>query len=859
MAIRTITVPQFADDGTTIDGAGGDLLTVNGGSITFRRDSRRADGVNSTIGGNCAISATLGGSIVFDGRNVRWLAITGGSGTAAIGTVVTQGGVTGSFLGYWADLTSRGSTTIGATGFIKLREVTGGTFAAGALSGITATAAGPDVTGWIEIVADQAANFNIPRLGNFTTRGSWFYLDNTTGSAGQILQVPTNGGGATTECPGVWIETAPGSDAYDFFPAVKTTTVGFIAANLGTDERCKFVQNMTTGGQMRIGNDGTTAMGFTPPAGCKTRVPNVFFRQCLTTTRQTNATPHATIATRPDFTTTSAGAIDIEYFYGDWYLLFAQPYAVKLHHVATFDAVNISECATGLDLLDGFTGMSAMLDARSLTLTSCFAGGTVTDWGGPRGNAAGSSDHDVEVSYCIGQTFTRVRAGILAYVRNSGLPWYINQSSDITLNECRSSNGPVNVNTSFNVTINNHDHVDCYKGTTNTTTTYYAIQITNSCIGVKVDGMTFGMDGLIANVHPYNGAVSAAASSDIKIRNIGTRATPINAGTANQCAYIFGDGGNNVGVKIQRCYMAPTRTGALSGQNSSKNVLVEHCYGDYADAWNNAFLNGVVRACAATQGVTGQASVYGTHWTDSFTSDTVGRIVALMNEATAETAGLNVLTAGAGSGFTSAGGLSLATVGDEYITEMPYFALGHLTLSATAPVVTGTNVTYSSGARWGNHDIFYQIDTGSGYGGTWLNFTNNVTQTINAAGTKIKLRVVCAVANATNLVSFIRFNSTTSTAAMDANMFPLDTFTLTLSGLVAGSDVTFLAAGTETVLSNTEDFGGTSFAYVYETPQTVDIVLNKPGYFPYAIRGYVLGTSDASLPVTQSPDPSHLE
>lgn len=853
--MATITVPQYNDDGTTARSAG-EVLTVDGGTITFRTDTRTSAAVNNTLGGNSIISATLGGGIVFDGRNVRWLPITGGSGTTTVGATITQGAVSGIFLGYWADYTSRGSTTVGATGWIKLREVTGGSFAAGALSGISATASGPDVTGWLEIVADQVANFNIPRLGKFTVRGDWFYLDNTTGSAGQIIQVPTNGGGAGTEAPGIWIETGVGTGVYDFFPSLETTS-GFTTTNLGTDARSKFVHNVT-GGQIRIGSDGTNSIGFVPPAGCKTRVPNVFFRQTSSANRALNLTPHATIASRPDFTTTSAGAIDIEYFYGDWYLQFSQPYSVKLHHCGTFESVDISECATALDMLDGFTGMTNNQDISSLVLTSNFAGGTITDWGGPRGNVAGSNDHDVNISYCIGQTFTRVRGGILAYARSTGYAIILSYCSNLTFDTCRTTNGPLQITASSNITVNDHDHVDRYTGTTNSTTPYYAVQIGASSANIVVDGMTFGLQGAIANVHPYSGCVLSSGARNVKVRNIGTRAAYLNGGTANQPAYIYVDGGNNFDVKVQRCYMTPTRTRAVSSVNSTKNLLLEHVYGDYADADTIAALNMTVRACGMTSGVTGQSSVYGSHWADEFSSDTVGRIVALMNEPTAETETYNTLTAAPGSGFTSAGGLSLATVNDEYITEMPYFALGHLTLSSTAPVVTGTNVTYSSGARWGNHDIYYQIDTGSGYGGTWLNFTNNLSQTINAAGTKIKLRIVCAVAAATNLVSFIRLNSTSSTAAMDANMFPLDTITLTLTGIVSSSDIVILAAGTETERINVDSWGSNSYAYIYTASENVDICIYKQGYIPFTVRGYTLPASGGSLPIAQVADRNFL-
>lgn len=95
------------------------------------------------------------------------MAYTGGSGTVpAIGTMVSQGGTSGYLLGVWASLTSL-ATVVGqampATGYLKFREVTG-SFAAGALTGITATASGPDVTGWMEVVCDQAATI-IAKIG----------------------------------------------------------------------------------------------------------------------------------------------------------------------------------------------------------------------------------------------------------------------------------------------------------------------------------------------------------------------------------------------------------------------------------------------------------------------------------------------------------------------------------------------------------------------------------------------------------------------------------------------------------------------------------------------------------------------
>src|SRR5690606_28849894 len=131
----------------------------------------------------------------------------------------------------------------------KFREVSGGAFSSGALTGIGASATGADKAGWIEVVMDQAATITVSRKGSGSvTRGDWFYLDDTNGSVGQVLQTPTNGGGAATYAPGVWIETAPGTDTYDFWPALYTSTNGWSHTHIGhpqgsTDERIQFVKS----------------------------------------------------------------------------------------------------------------------------------------------------------------------------------------------------------------------------------------------------------------------------------------------------------------------------------------------------------------------------------------------------------------------------------------------------------------------------------------------------------------------------------------------------------------------------------------------------------------------------------------
>ena len=203
----------------------------------------------------------------------------------------------------------------------------------------------------------------------------------------------------------------------------------------------------------------------------------------------------------------------------------------------------------------------------------------------------------------------------------------------------------------------------------------------------------------------------------------------------------------------------------------------------------------------------------------------------------------------------------LEKVGDQVTWEMPFFAIGYTAFTNSAPTITGTSVTY--GTRWGNHDIEFQVDTGSGYGGTWLNMiaANLIAQTFNSTtGFKLKIRATCAIASATNVIANMRVALTTTQSDRDTKLYPLASVVLTLTGLPTGCDITILGAGTESVRENTEDFGGTSYPYVYADPGTaVDIVVIRPGYMPAAVRNYALAESASSLPFSLTPDPSYLE
>ena len=822
----------------------------NGTTLVIDTDSYQCANHSAAFGSLDTVTFSgIGGKLKIDGKNVRVIPYNTGTGNVpAVGTTISQGGVSGTFLGVWAswlvEPTASGAA-MPASGFIKIKGKTGGNYAAGALTGIGASATGADVVGWIEVRGADTATITVPRIGQFQVDGDWFELGTTNGTRGQVLACPTTATVAGV-FPGVWIETAAGSGVYERFAGAGSIVA---AATIPTDERGKIVWQTTSG--IRIGSDGTNNVGFLPPTGCKVRIPNVILTCCTRTAGSGSGPrvlPNATLATRQEFVTTAAGDISISGAVFQWYGNFLQAYRADVLNSAINDSLILQEIAAPINVDNVIVAPTQAQLNSALNMLSCFGGGTFQNALLARFSLAASGAYVNTANYNKGITFSNVKSQTLLNRGNATTgTWTATQNVDCVWTGCIDIGGRHLAVGAQRPTFTNHRYADNFSGTTGTTNGHYALDFTTGCVSPKVDGVDFL--GL-TNVHPYSGIVSLSACYDTTVRNIGTYATPLDLGSANASGVIINGAGNNDGVRVQKCYVLNTRTGPWAFVNSDNNVLLQDVKADYADTSVIASLNTVAKAVSLTGATTGQTSVYGTHWKDSFTSATVGKVEILCNEPTSASAAQCAITAGTPR-FNSAGQVALTAVGDQVTWEMPYFAKGHTALANLAPTLTGTNT--------GNVTYEFQCDEGAGYGGTWLtlNATNlNAQGAIDPAiGFKLKVRATCATANAGNLLTQIAIPTVTTSVAQGGNPYPLDQITLILTGLVTGSDIVVRSAGTATILSSVDANAGTTWAYTYETPQSVDIDVIKPGYVPVPlVRGFTLPSTNASLPVSQLVD-----
>ncbi len=855
--MATITVDTFLDDGTAR--TAGETWTINGPTLTVRTDTRWHAGSPASMTGTLgqvSYSTTLGGKFKIDGRNVRWMPFDTGSGTVpAIGTSITQGGVSGYLLGVWADYTSA-PTAVGAampaTGYIKFREVTGGTFSAGALSGISANASSADVTGWIEVVVDQGVNVatNGTALSKIEIFGDWFSLGTTDGTAGQVIQLPTNAGGAATPAIAIQIETSPGSNVYEWYNGITGNATYFATNTLATDVRAKFVRSASNG-TFVIGKDASNNnVGYVPPSGCKIRVPNIFCRQATTAARATNAL-HATLTSRPRINIGTDFRVEIDKAHVDWYITASVAGLNTFRNLAFESQMTFTSANDTLTIEDSANGFVNLLSTNAIALTSMFLGSQsyLT-----RLKLVGNAGLPLAINTSNDVTVTDTSVSLVQNKAGSNLCINLNTlCRNITLTNTKLMGGAINLS-GTNITCTNTDYIDRSNGDTTSvgSTNLFNLSTLNDS---KIDGLTLGLNGTLSLCHPYGYYVTGQDSTNIKIRNFGSPSAFLQHGATSGIwpSSVWNSGTSCFNVTLQRIFVGETRSATMVNNSVMKNMLFETVYGRYSSAMPAYPANTIYKNVAAAP-VNSQTTYAGYNFGSGFTSATAGWIQWHM--ATPSAAGLAFVTTSlaAGSGFSGSGNLRLKVLGDYAIFEFPYWIKGHTAFANIAPTL--------SGALTSNHSFEYAIDNGSGYG-AWktASAANLSAESISASGFKIKLKITCTTANSGNIINFVNFTTVSTLSAQTSNLYDLDTNTLTFTNLVPGSEVrcyTGSDPATAVEIGGTES-SGTSFSFTHSSGGSVGFIrIFALGYQPFNYDPYTYQAADTTLLVQQVIDRNYV-
>ncbi len=532
MTTFTITTPVNID--TLASKAGSDTYNINGGYLTVDQDTRYGTNSNTSAGmGNITLSATLGGTIEFNATAVRLIPYDTGSGTVpASNTVITNNGASGKLIAVYSALNAAptaAGAAMPASGYIKVKQVTG-TYAAGALTGtgLTATATSPDTPGWIEIVGVNALTCTVNRLNLFKVRGDWYYFEGatTSGSSATTYQIPSNG--ANVYAPGVWVETGVGTDVYEFYPCAGTIPAH--VDSIATDAIRGKVCWISTAGLVTFQTDGTTnnTGGYLPPAGCKIRVPNILFSTCTAGALTVNALPNATLATRYDFTTTGGGAIDIDKAMMNWYPSFVQPYSVALSNFAVMTQLSVSEIAAPIAWSHVGVGQEAANSQFGLVMSTCLAGGTMSDCVWTRTALPASAAYCASMADMSGFTFTNIKYKALGSRGNSNTGTVImTRVNDSTWHTPILGGGGATVNTCTRLTFNDTVYYDHPAWTTNYTasppyaSTAWSRVTTTATVTKANHGLRVG-DTIAVTVTSDAAAITVASKTILAVPTVDT-------------------------------------------------------------------------------------------------------------------------------------------------------------------------------------------------------------------------------------------------------------------------------------------------------------------------------------------------
>jgi len=853
VAAQTVTTTVNYDDAAISGLLNGETITINGGELRINGDMRWNQ--QAAVVGNMTCSATLGGNIYVDGTEVWEIAFDASTGNVPTQAALGSNGVTGGTSGATGELTrvwATGSLTpataggaMPASGYIKLRSKTGTfqdneiiTLPGGAT--VTVNSATGGKRSWIHCVGTNSLTVTLNRLNKFTAQGDWYYLGETNGTDDQTFQFPV-----TDNCPAIQIETSAGSGVYEWWLNAQRRW-GTATQYIATDVRGKYFGIDAATGVITIARRATDACGYKPASGCKVRIPNLIFSNSSSTDWNANTQP-LIVANRYEFLTTGQGEVYIDKGLFHWYLNLSNTYNLKFLNSAfnrymlitsPSSSFEIANSANGCDGSEAYTSGATTNNLAGISITSALVGGSITNCrltqsnNNNGGHVLGvATAADVIISGCQFDIF----GGADSVDRNNATNHCVSlgYSKNITFENNAIVGSSVSLAGIQSSVFKNTKYCDKLIGTTNATfpARSYAVQLGSS--NIVIDDITFFEN--LADVNPYSAYVTTNQSSDIKIRNIGSKANVLTNGSTFAAASIV-TVSECRDVQIQRAYVSSVRTAAITSTPTSSNIYCYDIRSGYSSTYPmTTFFNVKNRGIQATSTIGTTTGSSGVIWSDGYTAATTGVIRIAATEPTAFTVGEAVLTLASGSkgGWAGSAAVSLPSLNDTVEWTMPYFALGHTGFGATAPVFFGTNAST-------NFTYTFQYDIGSGWNGTWLTLNNaNLTAiTINSAvGIKLKVKAVCSVAAAANAITFISLPTTSTTTAQLEEQPWIPDAAIAIDNIIAGSRIQIYNLTTSTEIVN-EVASGTSYAFNYvngdefSVGDDVRIRIARLGYLP---------------------------
>lgn len=327
------------------------------------------------------------------------------------------------------------------------------------------------------------------------------------------------------------------------------------------------------------------------------------------------------------------------------------------------------------------------------------------------------------------------------------------------------------------------------------------------------------------------------------------------------------------GWTIQNAITSPTATAIVVADetitsSATGTLVVSNIVGEWLPTntiWSGT-VNTVATATTNATATTTGSNITGTTFTVG--TQTAGVVApGMVLTGTGVTTGTYIVSniSGSGNGSTWLVNISHTGTGSQSITGTNNL----VTINTNAGMIVGMGIQFIGGTFGGfsSATTYYVSEViGSNQIAIATTFANSLVASniaLSTASGSVPCAAVHSLITAVN-TSFVfapqptsRLNSFRIFTEIDNDKtynYAFSSATLTLTGLVAGTDVVVLKAGTTTIIESIDQISGTSWGFTYTVQENVDIGIIKPGYVPLYIRNYALGSTNASLPIAQSID-----
>jgi len=745
---------------------------------------------------------SFGASILFDARQIKHINVSNTTGMT-YGKVIT-GGTSGA-TGY--------CIKVSTTGVIKYRSTSTAQFISGeTITGTGISATTSSVPRVACMFVTNHVFFGLPATisngvgGSFECLGEWCELGTTNGTG--TFTLPTDYENANV-IMGCWIETSAGSGVYAQWFNKPTAHAFSLFGN--TVNNGSVFTHAAAGTALTFG-DGT--QGMRPPSGCKVRIPNLVFTNAFTIALKNLKvfTLDKTMGYQSNATGQGAQEIDVCTVTNS---VFPRDILVNFTKTPVFTNCIFNKSLSSTTI----TGGISMTGVNNFTINSSalYAGNDIG-----LGNAFNFTTCDTG-SVATTKIFHMSSSGNFASIG-------IVSSSNISIentNQWLGVGRSVNITDSTEITANGCRDI---RGT--------------DINGINVDGnvvCTFQnvKKATLTNCEQLP-ILQTVISSDIVISGSRT-------GNQSNVGLSLIKGISNVVLQNFKCNSFITWDPDpvwMQGAPATWELISSKVKG----------LQGVIIGLTAMNFDAVGAYDFTTY--DCFNAaGTAGMIGCLFQK---ERTPLVFSVVAGTPRFTGNGDLYMPTLNDEVHITWDYFIKGHSSLQNVAATIR-TSVASATPAST-NITVYYDINNGSGFSGTWKLATgaNLSGETINVAGFKPKFKLVTTTANTSNFISVLYIESTTTQAAIDANLYPIrpTLATVTISPVVDNSEVRIYAAGTQTDIAGIENTSGGSFSYTYEHTAdfNVDIQVMHNNYEYIKIFNVTLTDTDSTIPIQQVPD-----